>query len=251
MPGAGISALPKRWRRPTPADQAIFEAAFREHGLPEAIRTDNGAPFASSAICGLSRLAVWWIKLGIVARADRAGHPEQNGRQRADASHAEAGRGRRPQTGGAQQRELDRFCHEFNHVRPHEALGMETPASVYQPSPRPYPPRQLPEPEYPDAMRALTVNHGHFRWKKKETFSPKCCGERELVSHRGRRRPLHRSSRNLPLAQSTAKPCKWSRCPTAATPNHDAPRAGASLPRPESKNQNLPDKGKVSGMCPV
>ena len=62
--------------------RAIFEAAFREHGLPQAIRTDNGAPFASSAVGGLSRLAVWWIKLGIVPERIAAGHPEQNGTSR-------------------------------------------------------------------------------------------------------------------------------------------------------------------------
>src|ERR1035437_8608368 len=60
--------------------QAIFEAAFREYGLPAAIRTDNGAPFASRAVAGLSRLAVWWMKLGIVPERIAAGHPEQNGR---------------------------------------------------------------------------------------------------------------------------------------------------------------------------
>ena len=60
--------------------RAIFEAAFREYGMPQAIRTDNGAPFASAAIAGLSRLAVWWIKLGIVPERIQAGHPEQNGR---------------------------------------------------------------------------------------------------------------------------------------------------------------------------
>lgn len=60
--------------------QAIFEAAFREYGMPEAIRTDNGAPFASAAIAGLSRLAVWWMKLGIMPERIEAGHPEQNGR---------------------------------------------------------------------------------------------------------------------------------------------------------------------------
>jgi len=60
--------------------QAIFEAAFREYGMPAAMRTDNGAPFASRALAGLSRLAVWWIKLGIVPERIAAGHPEQNGR---------------------------------------------------------------------------------------------------------------------------------------------------------------------------
>ncbi len=135
--------------------RAIFEAAFREYGLPWAIRTDNGAPFASSAVGGLSRLAVWWIKLGIVPERIEAGHPEQNGRHermhrtlKLDLRPAEDWRG--------QQRELDRFRHDYNHVRPHEALGMHTPASVYEPSPRPYPER-LPEIEYPEQMRVLTV----------------------------------------------------------------------------------------------
>ena len=73
--------------------QGIFEAAFRQYGLPQAIRTDNGAPFASTAIAGLSRLAVWWIKLGIVAERIEAGHPRAERAARAHASHAEAGGG--------------------------------------------------------------------------------------------------------------------------------------------------------------
>ena len=149
--------------------RAIFEAAFREHGLPEAIRTDNGAPFASSAVGGLSRLAVGWIKLGIVPERIEAGHPEQNGRHermhrtlKQDLNPAEDRRG--------QQRELDRFRREYNEVRPHEALGMRTPASVYQPSPRSYPAR-VPEVEYPDTMLVRTIkSHGHFRWKMHDVF---------------------------------------------------------------------------------
>jgi hypothetical protein len=148
--------------------QAIFEAAFREYGLPQAIRTDNGAPFASTALAGLSRLAVWWIKLGIVPERIAAGHPEQNGRhermhrslkQEAATPPAEDRRG--------QQRELDRFRQEYNPVRPHEALGMETPASVYEPSSREYP-RQVPAPEYPETMLVRAVHSkGQFRWKQR------------------------------------------------------------------------------------
>ena len=164
--------------------RAIFEAAFREHGLPEAIRTDNGAPFASSAVSGLSRLAVWWIKLGIVPERIQAGHPEQNGRHermhrslKLEVHLAEDWR--------AQQRELDRFRHEFNQVRPHEALDMQTPAAVYQPSPRPYP-AQVPEVEYPDTMEVRTIkSHGHFRWKK-----TRC------LSHRGVVGRAHRATRS-------------------------------------------------------
>src|SRR3981081_2922536 len=104
--------------------RAIFEAGFREYGMPEAIRTDNGAPFASSAVAGLSRLAVWWMKLGIVPERIQAGHPEQNGR------HERMHRTLKQETGQpaaanrrAQQRAFDRFRAEYNEQRPHQALG--------------------------------------------------------------------------------------------------------------------------------
>jgi len=149
--------------------RAIFEAAFREFGMPWWIRTDNGAPFASAAVGGLSRLAVWWIKLGIVPERIEAGHPEQNGRH--ERMHRTLKLDLRPaQDWRGQQRELDRFRQDYNQVRPHEALGMQTPASVYEPSPRSYPER-LPEVEYPDTMQVRTVkSHGHFRWKKHDVF---------------------------------------------------------------------------------
>jgi transposase InsO family protein len=148
--------------------QAIFEAAFREYGMPQAIRTDNGPPFASSAVSGLSRLAVWWIKLGIVPERIAAGHPEQNGRHermhrtlKQETAQPPAANRRK------QQRALDRFRQEYNEVRPHEALEMRTPGSVYQPSARAFPAR-VPEPEYPESMVVRSVRpHGHFRWKNK------------------------------------------------------------------------------------
>src|SRR5271157_3874388 len=132
--------------------QAIFEATFREYGLPQAIRTDNGAPFASHAVAGLSRLAVWWIKLGIVPERIEAGHPEQNGR------HERMHRTLKQEVAmppapdrRAQQRALENFRKEYNQVRPHEALQMQTPARVYEPSQRAYP-AQVREPEYPSTM---------------------------------------------------------------------------------------------------
>jgi len=151
--------------------QAIFEAAFRQYGLPAAIRTDNGAPFASRALAGLSRLAVWWIKLGIVPERIEAGHPEQNGR------HERMHRTLKQETADPpaanrrkQQRALDRFRQEYNEVRPHEALGMRTPAEVYEPSARKYP-EQVREPEYPANMLVRSVRRqGHFRWKQDEVF---------------------------------------------------------------------------------
>jgi len=151
--------------------QAIFEAAFREFGLPERIRTDNGAPFASRALAGLSRLAVWWMKLGIVPERIEAGHPEQNGRhermhrtlKQETAMPAAANR-------RAQQRVMDKFRAEYNQVRPHEGLGMETPAAVYQVSARRFP-TVLPQVEYPETMLVCTVQQkGHLRWKKHDVF---------------------------------------------------------------------------------
>jgi transposase InsO family protein len=151
--------------------QAIFEAAFREFGMPTAIRTDNGAPFASRALAGLSRLAVWWIKLGIVPERIAAGHPEQNGRHermhrtmKQEVADPPAANRRK------QQRAADRFRQEYNEVRPHEALGMRTPAEVYEPSARKFP-EQVAEPEYPGYMLVRSVRRqGHFRWKKDEVF---------------------------------------------------------------------------------
>lgn len=151
--------------------QAIFEAAFREYGLPEAIRTDNGAPFASSALAGLSRLGVWWMKLGIVPERIEAGHPEQNGRHermhrtlKQEVAQPPAANWRE------QQRAMEKFRREYNQVRPHEALGMQTPAAVYESSPRSFPVR-VPEPEYGDEMLVRQVKHqGQFRWKKQDVF---------------------------------------------------------------------------------
>ena len=151
--------------------QAIFEAAFRECGLPQAIRTDNGPPFASRAIAGLSRLAVWWMKLGIVPERIAAGHPEQNGR------HERMHRTMKQETASpaaanarAQQRVFNRFRREYNEERPHEALGMQTPSALYRPSLRAYPAR-LREPEYGSAMRVRRVRPcGSFCWERQEVF---------------------------------------------------------------------------------
>jgi putative transposase len=126
----------------------IFEAAFQEHGLPLAIRSDNGPPFASPGVGGLSRLAVWWIKLGIRPERILAGKPQQNGR------HERVHRTLNDETAKppadslpAQQRRFDAFRAVYNNERPHEALGQQTPASRYQPSPRAYPDR-LEDPPY-------------------------------------------------------------------------------------------------------
>jgi transposase InsO family protein len=149
----------------------VFEALFREYGLPAAIRTDNGAPFASTALGGLSRLAVWWIKLGIIPERIDPGHPEQNGR------HERFHRTLKEETASPpkaslteQQRAFTRFCQEYNFDRPHEALNNATPHQIYQPSPRPHPSR-LPEVIYPDHMSIRRVKpSGQLWWHGKQYY---------------------------------------------------------------------------------
>jgi transposase InsO family protein len=134
--------------------QAIFEAEFREYGLPEAIRTDNGPPFAGRSIAGLSRLAVWWMKLGITPERIAAGHPEQNGRHERMHRTLKQEAASPPQANRrAQQRALDRFRPEYNQERPHEALDMKPPESCYRPAAREYPAR-IPEPDLAPAWCA-------------------------------------------------------------------------------------------------
>ncbi len=143
-----------------------FERMFREYGLPAAIRTDNGTPFASVAVAGLSRLAVWWIKLGIMPERIAPAHPEQNGRHERFHRTLKAETARPPRASQrAQQRTFDAFRKEYNQERPHEALRMEAPASWYRPSERAYPAR-TPEISYPDHMRVRRVrSDGGIKWK--------------------------------------------------------------------------------------
>ena len=137
----------------------IFERAFREYGLPRAIRTDNGVPFATQAIHGLSYLNVWWMRLGIQHQRIHPGRPQQNGAH--ERMHRTLKRqATRPamRTCASQQRAFDAFRAEYNDERPHEYLDMATPTSRYCTSPREYSARP-PVPEYP----------GHYLVKKVTT----------------------------------------------------------------------------------
>ena len=129
--------------------RAVMEAVFREYGLPEAIRTDNGSPFASRAPGGLSRLSMWWLQLGIRHERIEPGCPQQNGRHermhrtlKQDTASPPAANRRR------QQQAFATFEQVYNHERPHEALDWKTPAELYVASARNYPDR-LPELNYP------------------------------------------------------------------------------------------------------
>lgn len=143
-----------------------FERVFKEYGLPEAIRTDNGAPFASVGLGGLSRLSVWFIKLGIKPERIEPGHPEQNGRhERMHRSLKEATATPPKRDAREQQEAFEEFVLEYNSECPHEALGQKTPASFYRPSMRPYP-TEVPEVEYHGDIIVRKVRHnGEIRWR--------------------------------------------------------------------------------------
>jgi transposase InsO family protein len=146
----------------------VFERVFREYGLPIAIRTDNGVPFATQAIHGLSYLNVGWMRLGIVHQRSRPGCPQDNGAH--ERMHRTLKRQAiKPVRGScaAQQRNFDAFRVEYNTERPHERLGQRTPASQYTASPRAYPER-LPPLEYPRhfTVKKITTG-GTFRFQHK------------------------------------------------------------------------------------
>ena len=149
----------------------VLEAAFREYGLPRAMRTDNGPPFATLARRGLSRLAVWWVKLGIVPERIDPGKPQQNGRlERLHQTLKLEAASPPARTWRLQQQALDRFLQEYNEYRPHEALGQQTPASCYESSPREYPAR-LGDVEYPPGYARRRVQKGgQFRWASHYIF---------------------------------------------------------------------------------
>lgn len=148
------------------ATTAEFRRLFQEHGLPTVIRTDNGPPFGSTAIARLTPLAVWWIRLGIRPERITPGHPQENGAH--ERMHrtlkAETTRPAAP-TWRGQQRRFDQFRDSYNTERPHEALGLRPPSTVYATSPRPYP-KRLPKPDYPagiDVRRVTSIGQACWR----------------------------------------------------------------------------------------
>jgi transposase InsO family protein len=232
--------------------KAIFESAFRQWGMPEAIRTDNGAPFATRAIAGLSRLSVWWMKLGIVPERIQAGHPEQNGRhermhgtlKRETALPPAANR-------RAQQKAFDQFRRQYNEERPHEALEMKTPNAVHVASEREYPAR-VPEPEYGSDFRTRRVQrHGEFSWKHEHVFvSEALQGEAiGLLPEDDRMYTIYFAAFPIGRFDSHKRevlplPKKAGEFKVGAREGEPSPPSPAPLPLAQSKQ-------KVSGMCPV
>jgi putative transposase len=119
--------------------ERVLDGAFQEFGLPDAIRSDNGPPFASTGAGGLTRLSAWWLKLGLRLERIEPGKPQQNGRLERVHRTLEEVVGSPAKNASAQQRPLDHLRHDYNDVRPHEALGMRVPADAYQRSKRRYP----------------------------------------------------------------------------------------------------------------
>jgi putative transposase len=164
----------------------VFERAFRDFGLPAAIRTDNGTPFASgNALFGLSRLSVWWLRLGINLQRIKPGHPEQNGRH--ERMHLTL---KKEATKPAafnflqQQERFDHFIGVYNNERPHQALGGAYPGDIYTPSARIYEPP--PEPEYPYHDRTVRVTRcgriciGKRKINLSTVFAGQLVGVREM-----------------------------------------------------------------------
>jgi putative transposase len=138
---------------------AVFERVFKDFGLPKAIRTDNGVPFASpNSLFGLSKLSVWWLRLGIEIERIKPGNPQQNGRhERMHLTLKKEATKPAAKNLLQQQGKFDRFIEIYNQERPHQAIGMQYPAELYTPSPRSY--RGIGELEYPFHDRTITVTN--------------------------------------------------------------------------------------------
>lgn len=164
------TALPTTAVAPT---RRVFERLFREYGLPTVLRTDNGIPFAQpNALGRLGALGFWWVRLGIRPEHTPPARPAANGAHERFHRTLKAHTLRPPAASfPAQQRQFDRFQAEYNTERPHESVpAHRPPASVYQPSPRPYP-RRLPPLEYPGATATRRVDgSGNFKWQNQRIF---------------------------------------------------------------------------------
>jgi transposase InsO family protein len=151
--------------------RSVLERVFKEAGLPDAIRSDNGAPFGSCGAGGLSRLSVWWLKLGIEPRYIRPGSPQDNGRHERMHKTLKAETSKPPAaTAAGQQQRFDAFRHYYNEERPHEALGQTPPAQHWHPSKRQLP-AKLEDPWYDadhEVRRVRTT--GEIKWRGEHIF---------------------------------------------------------------------------------
>jgi transposase InsO family protein len=159
---------------PNQSEVAVHQAllrVFRRYGLPKAMRVDNGAPFGGKGALGLSRLSVWWLRLGIAVEFIRRAHPQDNG------AHEQMHRVLKADTAAppahtlrAQKRRIGAWIGCYNAERPHEALAQQVPAHFYRPSPRRMP-RRLKKAKYPRSWKVRRVrNRGHIKWQGRQRF---------------------------------------------------------------------------------
>lgn len=159
----------------------VMQRVFREFGLPRRILSDNGSPFASPGLGHLSRLSLWWVRLGIGIERIVPGNPQQNG------SHERMHKTLKEQTtrppaydSKGQQRKFDAFIREFNQERPHESLGQRRPATLYMPSPRPYP-EWVPRLEYDGCLETrIVTDNGMIAWKNHLVFASHTLARQKL-----------------------------------------------------------------------
>jgi len=217
-----------------------FERTFRQYGLPLVIRSDNGTPFSSRGIGGLSRLSLWWIRLGIVPERIAPASPDQNGR------HERMHRTLKEQTAKppasnlkSQQNRFDAFVDEYNNDRPHEALDMQTPCCLYKASERVFP-SKLPSPHYPRYMCVRRVAcHGDIFYKGQRLFLGESFSN-ELVGIE----PTGEDTSRLWYCDyevGTIDHCKW-----LIKPTQPHPLSAGVNPCPSDRNST-----KVLPMCPV
>ena len=153
-----------------PVEAAVLEV-FKRHGLPKTIRSDNGPPFAAPGPGGLTRLSLSWLKAGIALERIAPGKPQQNGRHERFHRTLKQETSSPPAANAEQQQaRFDAFCQDYNHTRPHEALDQKPPASLWRPSPRPYP-EQLAQPWYDAAHAVRRVRgSGEIKWGGASVF---------------------------------------------------------------------------------
>jgi transposase InsO family protein len=210
------------------ATRRRFERAFADYGLPERIRSDNGGPFAGPGLGRLSRLSVWWMRLGIVPERIALGHPEQNGSHEQFHSVLKAATTRPPAaTAGAQQRRFTRFCIEYNSERPHEALHDDVPAQRYHASRRALP-RRLPAVIYPGHFEVRRVSSiGQVSWRGTGLFLSEALAGEEVGFEEvddglwtlhfatvalARYDDRHRTVRSLPIAGNGGRSASCAGC---------------------------------------
>lgn len=147
--------------------ERILDGAFQEYGLPEAIRSDNGPPFASTGAGGLTELSVWWLKLRIRLERIQPGKPQQNGRLERLHRTLEEVVGSPAKNVETQQRAIDYWRHDYNHQRPHEALGMRVPSDAYERSPRRYPTKLIDCRDFPFSDLYRLDKQGRLTWNRR------------------------------------------------------------------------------------